>query len=218
MAGRLNLAGLNCEELRIITHMELSTALIERISAESHSHSKDKVLQFAMFGSVYTANKVPHVAEAQIERVDSEYHVEFTYLVEKRSRPPKDVKAVWKLAALLAEEPKDCLLECHARFRYDEKDGWRSAIEIPMPVPVSDQRVRPFTHVEAIRFSRREQENIDHSIQIQRTRSGYIEHRVYLAEPCTEAITEQLQKRLLRRSKKISELFIRKEQEEKHGN
>jgi len=210
---RVDLANVNCKRLRIVTHLKLSSALAERIVEGSHGHRKNNVPDYALYGCIYTINRTPHVVIAEAKRIKEQYHVEFDYRAEKWSRPPKDVNSPQILAAMLAEEPQEVSLNCDAYFVYDEKSGWKSRIEVPIPLPEEDGGEGPFTHVESLRLSKRKQEEIQYSIHIERTREVGILHRVYLAEARRGELSEDVPRYLLERSAALSRAFVTKEPE-----
>lgn len=217
MFSRLDLAASQCREICITTHLKLSLALAEKIVGESHGHKRGGVPYSALYGTVYTINKVPHVVRAYMRRIqEGYYHVEFRYLTEKWPKPPKSVKSAEKLAMLLNEEAQECLLECDARFIYEQKNGWNSVIEIPIAVPQKEGGQR-FTHIEAIRLSKREQDDIQYSVEIQRTRSGDVSHWVKFRELSKGSIEKEAPQRILERCSGLSKSLVRQE-EEKHGS
>ena len=211
MFQKLNLLKFHCEELCIETHLKLPRELAERIVASSHGHKKHNVPDYAVYGCIYTIDQIPYTVRAHIRRLKQEaYHMEFLYLSEKWPRPPKDFNSPQILANLLSEEPWTVTFECNAHFTYDKKDGWASRIDIPM---LLDKQVRDtglFTHIEAIKFSKQEQGQIDYSIQISRTSQGDIHHCVYITELWRGILSGEIPKHLLERSAELSRTFVTK--------
>lgn len=177
---RLNLAAFQCKRLHIVTHVKLSPGLAERIVTGSHGHMEGGVPHYALYGTVYTVNKIPHVVRADLSRAGETYHVEFSYEAAKWPKPPKSVKSAQKLATLLAEEAQDVVLDSIAYFVYEEDNGWRSNIEVPIRLETQREGKQSFTHIESITLSSREHDHVEYSLGIGRTRTGAIEHRVYL--------------------------------------
>lgn len=220
MFGRLNLAAFQCDELRIVTHMKVSRMLAERIVAGSRGHTARGLPYSALYGTVYAVNQIEHTVLADFCRIterEDKYHIEFRYLAEKWPRPPRDIKSPQKLAALLTEEPQDVLLECDTYLIYKQAGGWRSSIEIPIPLKPQKQGRESLTHIEAITLSRREHDDIPYSIEIRRVKNGAIRHWVHLTELWKGALTGEAPKRLLERSSRLSKSLMRKEREGEHG-
>lgn len=215
MFKRLNLANVYCEELRIATHMTLSRALAERIVAGSHGHKKRNVPDYALYGCIYKLDGAPHTVRAHASHVERrEYHVEFRYIAEKWPRPPKGINSPEILATILTEEPQEITLECDACFLYHKGSGWRSVVEIPMRLAERRKDKEMFTHIEAVRLSKRYRNQIQYSVQVERTREGDIRHSVYFTEVWTGILSEELPKQLLERSAELSRAFLSKEGEE----
>ncbi len=215
MFKRLNLAKFNCESLTITLHAKLSSALAHRILTGSHHHATEGVPDLATYGSLYTVGKVRHAVQASVQRLKDAYHVEIKYMREDLPKPPKGWKSVQRLVTDLAEEPQTVTVECDAYLVYDNKSGWKSAIEIPVPVP-SKKAEGPFTHIEAIRLSKRQQDNIEYWIQIRRGMAGELRHWVHIESEVS--LSEELPGSLLGRSVQVSRLLLRKDQEGSRGS
>jgi len=141
------------------------------------------------------------------------YHIEFRYIAQKWPTPPKDIKSPQILADILSEAPQDALLECDGYFAYDEAQGWKSTIELPQPIVHRKKPREPFTHIEAIRLSKREENKIRYSVQIGRTPEGIIRHWVHLLEGWRGALSAQVPEILLEHSADLSRAFVNEEQE-----
>lgn len=212
---RLNLAAFQCKELRIFTHVKLSPMLAKRIVAGSHGHIVRNVPRSALYGTLYTVKGVLHAMRADVRRVRGrEYHVEFRYVAGKWPKPPKDVKSPQNLVNLLMEEPQDVILEGDAYFFYEREGKWTPAIEIPMAIKPSEEGEKPFTHVEAIRLSRRENNHKQYSVEIQQMEDGAIRHWVHLTEVWRGAMTKEVPRNFLKRSNTVSKYLLLRKQEE----
>lgn len=211
MFKRLNLADVHCTELRIVTHLRLSRGLAERIIEASHGHKERNVPSSALYGCIYTLGESPYAVRADVRHVKRrEYHIEFRYVAEKWPKPPKDVNSPQILATALTEEPQEVILECDVYFVYNEKGDWRSAIEIPMVLAKREKGRGPFTHIEAIRLSKREEDQIRYFIEIGRTEEGAIQHWVHLTEVWKDVLSEEVPGQLLERSMALSRAFLTK--------
>lgn len=213
MFDRINLAALHCKRLRIITHVRFSPTLARRIVGETHGHVRDHEPDYALYGTVYTAKKVPHVIRAYVHRVQNEYHVEFLYVAEKWPKPPPDIKSPEILGPLLAEEPQDVVLECDADFLYHQNGEWKSPLPLPMPLEKRTEGSLPFSHLEAIEFSRREKDSVQYSVQVRREDNGAIKHSVRHTELWKGPMTKDIPNRLLDLTSKLSRLLIYRERE-----
>ena len=209
MFRRLNLTNFQCKELRIMMHVKLSPALAKRIIAASHGHMVRSMPRSALYGTLYTVNKTPHAVRVDVWHVnDNEYHVEFRYSAEKWPKPPKDVKSPQILVDLLNEEPQDVELICYADFVYRQDDKWTSVIEMPIALNPSKKSEEPFTHIEAITYSRRENAHVQYSVQIEKGENGATKHRVHFDEPWKGELTKEIPTLLLERSNKLSKFLV----------
>lgn len=209
MFKRLNLRAFQCEEFRIVTYVKLSSTLGKRVVDESHGHRVGGILQSALYGTIYTVNKAPHVVRVDVRHAKgNEYHVEFRYAAEKWPKPPKDVKPPQILVDLLNEEPQDVELICYADFVYRQDDKWRSVVEIPITLNPTKESKDPFTHIEAITFSRRENTHVQYSVQIKKIESGATTHSVHFDEPWKGKLTKEIPTLLLERSNKLSKSLV----------
>ena len=159
---------MQCEQLRIITHVKLSSALAKRIIAIYQGRVTRSTPRSALYGTIYIVNKVPHAVRVDVRHAKgNEYHVEFRYSAMKWPKPPKDIKSPQILVDLLNEEPQDVEFICSADFVYNQNDKWRSQIEIPIALNSNKKGKEPFTHIEVIKFSLRENAHVKHFVQIE---------------------------------------------------
>lgn len=218
MFRRLNLRDLQCEQLRIITHVKLSSALAKRIIAIYHGGVTSSTPRSALYGMTYTVNKVPHAVRVDVRQAKgNEYHVEFRYSAMKWPKPPKDVQSPQILVDLLNEEPQDVEFICYADFIYHQNDKWRSDIEIPIALNSSKKGKEPFTHIEAIKFSSRENAHVKHFVQIEKLENGAIAHNVHFDEIWKGELTKEIPTLLLEHSNKLSKVFVSKKRQRKYG-
>ncbi len=219
MFRRLNLRNLQCEELRIITHVKLTPTLAKRIIATYHGRMTRSTPRSALYGTIYTVNKAPHAVRVDVQHAKgNEYHVEFRYLAEKWPKPPKDVKSPQILVDLLNEEPQDIGLICYADFVYKQDDKWESVIEIPIALNSGKESKEPFTHIEAIKYSRRENAHVQYSVQIEKIENGATTHRVHFDEPWKGELTKEIPTLLLERSNKLSKVLVSRKRQRKYGS
>lgn len=204
---RLNLRNLQCEELHIITHVKISSRLANRIIATFHGRVTRDTPRAALYGTVYTVNKIPHAVRVDVREEGNVYHVEFEYVAQKQPKPPKNVKSPQLLVDLLNEEPQDIELACFAGFAYKQNE-WQSLIELPIVVNASKKSKEPFTHIEAIEVSRRENSHIQYSVEIGKLENGNITHSTYFNEPWKGKLTEEIPTLLLKRSSSLSRLLV----------
>jgi len=215
---RLNLRSLQCEELRIIAHVKISSKLAKRIISTFHGRITRDTPQSALYGTTYTVNKIPHTVRVDVWHEEgNEYRVEFKYVDQKQPKPPKNVKSPQLLIDLLNEEPQDIELTCLADFAY-KQDEWRSVIEIPMALNSSKESNEPFTHIEAIEFSRREKSNVEYSVLIGKLEDGNTIHTTYFNEPWKGKLTREIPTLLLKRSNRLSKVLVSKKRRRKYGS
>lgn len=215
MFYRLDLASFNCVELCILAHVRLSAELAEQTIGSSHGHKRHNVPYSAIYGCIYKKKEIPHVVRADFHRVrKGEYHIQFRYLVEKWPKTPKDIKSPGILAAILTKQRQETVLECDAAFEYQESDGWKSLLELPIPITEKSEKDAPFTHIEAIRVSKRINKQIEYSIQLRRTNEGNIIHLVYLKSEWKDALSGEVPKQLLRRARQLSRALVIKKRKE----
>lgn len=206
---KINLAKFHCAELRIWAHLKLSLGLVERIVSSSHGHRKENVPYMAVYGNIYKVEGIPHVVLAHLRQVENqEYHVEFRYLAEKWTKPPRTVKSVSKLTTALEEEPQVVTFSCNTQFIYDKKGRWKPRVDMPIAL-TKGQEDELFTHIEAITLGKQEKGQTQYRIEIGRTEDGNLRHRVYLY--LEAPLTENMPKQFLERSADISKLLLQEE-------
>jgi hypothetical protein len=147
----------------------------------------------------------------------SEYHVEFTYEDKKVPRPPKNIKSPRLLVDLLNEEPQDIELTCYADFTYNQNE-WRSMIEVPVDLRSSKESGEPFTHIEAVKFSRRKNAHIQYTVEIEKLENGTTKHRTYFDELWKGKLTEEMSTLLLEHSSELSKVLVRRKRRRKYGS
>jgi hypothetical protein len=216
--GRLNLRNLQCQELRIITYVKISSGLAKRIISAYHERTTRDTPRSAVYGTTYAVNKIPHAIRVHVWHEEgNEYRIEFAYVDQKRPKPPKNVKSPQLLIDLLNEEPQEIELICFADFVY-KQDEWRSIIEIPIALNSSKESDEPFTHIEAIEFSRRENSNIQYSVLIGKLEDGTTTHSTYFVEPWKGKLTREIPTLLSERSNKLSKVLVSRKRWKKYGS
>lgn len=209
MFNKVNLANINCEDLCITTNVKLSSALAKRILSTSHAHKKPA---YAIWGRLYKFGRIPHAVRAEITHVQrNEYKVEFRYTVGEMSKPPRDFKSPEILATLLAEEPQEVMLECDAIFIYDKDRGWRSGIEIPLPLSKEKKEEDTFSHIEAVRFSKREHGQIQYAIEVTLTENNDVLHWINYTQTWKGALSKEIPEQLLAHCSELSRPFVVKQ-------
>jgi len=206
---RINLAEVNCRQLRFTTELKLSPSLTDRILRDSRADEKGTI---ALYGTVYSARKVPHVAQAIVRRRRNVCRIELRYLAEEWPKPPNDVKSVKELAIALSEEPQEAKFDCDVYFTYNERSGWKSILELPVALPKKGNEDLPFTHIEAIRVSKREHGKIQYAVQVRQTKTGNLRHWVYFTEK--GPVSSNTITKLLKQSVNISKSLLEKQEEE----
>lgn len=215
---RLDLRSIQCRELTIITHVKISSRLAKRIIALYRGNITRDTPRSAIYGTIYKVNKIHHVVRADVWHAGgNEYHVEFTYEEKKVPRPPKNIKSPQLLVDLLNEEPQDIELTCYADFAY-KQDEWRSIIEVPIDLKSSKESEEPFTHIEAVKFSRRKNEHIEYTVEIERLENGTTIHSTNFDELWKGKLTEKMPKLLLERSSKLSKVLVSRKRRRKYGS
>jgi hypothetical protein len=214
---RLNLRSLHCEEFTILTHIKISSNLANRIIAAYRGRVTPNTPRSAVYGTTYTVNKIPHAVRVDVREEGKVYHVEFTYEEQKRPKPPKRIKSPQLLIDFLNEEPQDIELACFADFAY-KQDEWQLLIEVPMAIVSDKESKEPFTHIEGIEFSRREESHVQYSVEIGKLENGTILHSTYFNEPWKGKLTQEIPTLLLKRSSSLSRLLVRRKKRSKHGS
>lgn len=214
MFSRLNLAAENCQRLTIVCHPKLSAATGEQIMRASHSHVGEGAQSFAFYGSTYLAGGVPHVLEGHVWRHGETYHVEFRYLQEKRSRPPRGIKPVRRLAQFLLNENQGVAFDCDATFSFGLAEGWELTLALPIPLE-GGKADAPYTHLEAIRVSKRRGDEIQLWVQIRKTKNGDASLVVFMRAWAT--MSAETPQKLLRAAARLAGGFVRREKESSNG-
>lgn len=210
----LNLAEVNCTALSIITHIKLSPEIADKVLNDSFVVKRGKVPFQAIYGLIYMVDDKPHAIRARIRRIRKKYyHLEFEYMQEKWPKPPKVYKSPEILANTIAQESQKAVIVCNAYFVYDKNGGWESTIDVPIPLEKQEGEEELFTHIEAYKLSRREQNEIKYSIKIERNKNGDIEHSVCIRDLLKGTLSENVAENLLERSVKISKAFLTREGE-----
>jgi hypothetical protein len=215
---RLDLAKFNCERLQLTFHVELSPGLADRVLTGSHHHKEGDEARLVVYGSVYHFRKLPHAIRAEVRRVDDgdECHIEVEFMRREMPQRPRSLRAVRSLAAALGEEPQEVSIECEGYFTYDENSEWKSAVEIPLPLAPMPEGAF-FSHLEAIRFSKRNLDELEYSVQIRRGRAGELRHWVSLI--WQGFLSEEVPQKLLEQSVELSRLLLgRRDEEEAHDS
>jgi len=131
--------------------------------------------------------------------------------------PPKEVKLPKLLVDLLNEKPQDIKLTCYADFAY-KQDEWQSLIEVPVDINSSKENEEPFTHIESVKFSRRQNTHIQYTVQIGQTEDGVTKHSTWLEVAWKGKLTEEIPKLLLESSSKLSKVLVSRKRRKKYGS
>lgn len=214
---RLNLRSLHCEEFTIITHIKISPDLANRIIAAYRSPVTPDTPRFAVYGTTYTVNKIPHSIRADVRGGEKLYRVQFTYEDQKRPKPPKHIKPPQLLIDLLNEESQDIELTCFADFAYKHNE-WQSLVDVPAAIDSDKESDEPFTHIESIELSRREKSHVQYSVEIGKSENGTILHSTYFNEPWKGKLTQEIPTLLLKRSSSLSKQLVTRKKRRKHGS
>ena len=220
MLSRLNLTSVNCNQLHLYTHVKLSSSVANTIFSETHVSNASQRSKTAIFGMFYHIGEITYTVRAYINRAEGQdYHVEFEYYDNRWPPLPKGMKPPQVLLDHLNPFLKDFVLYCDAYFTYSKTAVWKSAIELPIPLkPDKISEEFPFTHVEALRLGKLENDNELYSVQIQRSESGDIKHWVRFPEMVkANEVEENVAKQALAKSSSLSLLLMRHDKE-KNGN
>ena len=211
----LDLASLNCTELCIFMHLELSSEVSEKIFASSYAHKRGNIPYWAVYGSLYKCNNVAHAMRADVSRIKGKaFHIKFRYMAQKFSAPPKDVKSLEILTTLLNEQKQLAGLECEAVFSYAEKDGWKSLLELPILLQERTTKKALFTHIEGVSMTKRKRDQVQYAVQLRRTSEGTIMHSVYLSDVWNDLLSERVPKHILKRAAALSKGLVTKRRKE----
>jgi len=211
MYSRINLDNYNCTELHITTDIELPKDLVTKICNESFSVKSNSKFVYCIYGSIYNVDNKPHVIRADVRREGKKYKLEISYQPRKASKPPRRIKSVASLARNLKGVSQDTIVEADAIFKYKKKEGWVSQFDIPIALPKAKGADPPFTHIEAIRLSKRIKGDVQQSVQIRKNKNGDIINWVYIRLPWNKALSKQLLQILINNSSELSKAFVIKE-------
>jgi len=220
LLSQLNLTSVNCNQLHLFTHVKLPPSLASTIFSETHVSNADRRSKTAIFGMFYHIGEVTYTVRAYVKRAKGQdYHVEYEYYDKKWPPLPKGMKPPQVLLDYLNPVLKDFVLYCDAYFTYSKTAVWKSAIELPIPLKADKASEEfPFTHVEALRLGKRDNDNELYSVQVQRSESGDIKHWVRFTELVkADEVEENVAKQALAKSSSLSLLLMRKDRGE-NGN
>ncbi|MGA2285169.1 MAG: hypothetical protein ABSG55_02715 [Dehalococcoidia bacterium] len=209
MVKRLNLAKVHCDSLELAARIKLSHELAEKVLNGSHGHDRRGVRYLSVYGSLYTLGGVPHVIVARVRRAqEGDYLLELRYLREDRKRPPRDIRPVGVLMLALADEPQPVNFQCETILTYDETSGWRSIMDVPLAIWSDEEGEWPFSHLEGVRFSRRQGGRVEYFIQVRRNTAGALVHWVSLEE--RRELSPDVPRYFLDRSVALSQMLLRR--------
>lgn len=210
MLGRPNLARLHCERFNLIFHILLPPAVADDVLHGTVGHETGEDGFHVFFGSTYRVGGVPHVVTTSIlSHGAKDYDIHLEFIQEERSRPPRGMRSPQRLGAILAhnipQEPVSFAI--YSTFAYKVSEGWRSVMPLPAPLPMAQGRMSnlPFTHVEAVRISKRENSEVKQWIQVGVTEAGDLRHEVFLQRHriLSKTFVQQLLKEASRLSRRM---------------
>lgn len=220
MLGRPNLLRLHCSSFRVYFHVNLPASTAQEVFQSTYVHETDAGRQTAIYGKLYHAGGVSHIAETTIYQYqDTNYHVTLYLGLEDRGKPPRDIKPPEKLMTLLlANGPTEAgMVNVYATYSYLASDGWRSAppLPFPFPEPLRVARGFRFTHVDGWRLSNVEDGRSVDWIDIKHTHQGEYTHEIGLRR--NRAFSEGMIRSLLREGARLSSSLVHLE-ESSDGN
>ena len=216
MLGRPNLARYQCQEFRIVFHLDLSDEESSAALEGSYNYEDARGKRQAIYGKTYRANQQPHVVDGLVLNVeDGHYHFSFHVQQEDRGKPPVDIKSpdfLWNLA-LEAAPASEVDISFYGNFRYIPGSEWHSNLQLPLELerPFTLPRVSSFTHIAGVRFCNFEDADITDSIEVTIGTGGEITHEVRLHRK--HIINARLIQRLFREGNKTSSALVTKLEE-----
>lgn len=116
--------------------------------------------------------------------------------------PPRSYKPVSQLVEASGVLFGPIEVNCHAIFEYDQKQGYRSRISLPVPL-INPEEADGITHIESAQFSRRDKDKIDYQIiVVKNDESETLTHSVIFES--TLELNLVSVKGLVRRARQIS--------------
>ena len=221
MLGRPNLVRHNCQEFRIVFHLDLSSEQSLAAMRGSHSHEDSSGKLRAFYGKTYKSNQQSHVVDGLILNVkDCHYHFNFRLQQEDRGKPPTDIKSpdiLWDLA-IDAAPASEVDITYYGSYRYPSGFGWNSSLPIPheMEQPLKLPRVPAFTHIAGLRLCNFRGDNIADSIDVKMGANGEITHELRLQRQ--QRIDARLFKRLFREGNRISSSLLAQQEDKSNGD
>lgn len=202
---RLDLPKFQCTQLIIIAHVVLPADAVEIIFAKTLS-TEESERRVATYGSRQVVNGTVHAIKGLVSRVESEmHHVIVSYMPQNLGRPPRVIKPVDLLLDTLGHYAENLSLECTAQFRYDIEEGWVSKIPIPIPFLLGDDS--KFTHLESVRISKREGNDIRYYVDASLNIAGtMLRHRVFVE--IEDTLSKSVSKKLLSITNELSKSLV----------
>ena len=157
---RLDLPKTQCDRLSIVAHVNLPENVWSEMQEASISIHPDDEKPAVFYGSRYVVNNKTHAVRGHIVGTDEpdEYHIQVRYVPQDIERPPRSLKSVNLLIDTLAQHTENLSLECTVRFRYNLENGWDSRIPLPVPFFIGGDSAS--THIDGVRLSKREGEQL----------------------------------------------------------
>lgn len=202
MFGRLNLARVNCERLRIVAHPTLAPSLAEEILQGSESHPVAHEGRRVVYGTLYIAKGKPHSVRALVTIRDGSCHVELLYEARALSPRPRDIRSVVALVKILKGQRKQEFFEATGTFSYRMQDDWESKIPLPQEAPVNSG----FSRLDGVNLSQREQGHRLRSIHIYMDDDDRLRHVAYVT--FQDHFSKGLALRALRETRKLSRAWV----------
>ena len=183
---------------------------IKRLRLMMHTQplpAEDVEPHLGRYGTSYSRAKTPHIINGALLLTQNPgiYHITIEYRVSDWGKPPPDYKhpdSLWDFAKG-GYYPHG--IDVSGRLRYPT-DEWRSLIATPLDLREGLGDDPPFTHVEATKFSRREDDEVKYSVTVERLDSD-IDHVVDFKSD--EVLSDTAFADLAEKCKRLSRLFVR---------
>ena len=174
---KINLPNYLCIDFQIHSDFAVSRTIaaairsvVDQTSNHTHATTSSGVREatVGVFGSRFVSKGIRHraIGNLAVGEKDGEPWVDI-WLVNRADdsvpRPPRAIKPVSLMSAVISEKCQPARADNVALFRYDPAEGWDSKISLPMPMLLPSDPPG-ITHIESAEFSRRDDEGVQYRV------------------------------------------------------
>ena len=175
-----DLASASCLDFSLTSDLSSSGLLSDNIGKQierrmletAHVRSEGIGSLFASYGSSYMKDDSIFVVAGTLRKVvanDVRFGVEIEHLRAPSNQPPPpaDYKPISEMLEITSTLLGESAVNCQAQFGYELEDTLQSRIKLPSPMLLGGQnKDYGLTHIESAVFSRRENEGVEHTIEV----------------------------------------------------